>query len=760
MPLNKKFNLVCFKVDDDGPRIFIQLEGEFVLSAGIAPNVNRALVPHGEFDKLVEKDGIKTLGTVEFWFSDEPTRQVDPDDPDDEDPKPDHSIAGVRLVDVEPVKIGVPRGQTAPRIVQYRLILADMRERFVDWRGGMLNDGDINSATARDADLISNNELISRCLSAMGASFQIGIDVVADLLSGLPMRDLHWSASSAPEELHKLLEYCRATLIVTSEGKLEIVTMGSGEDPEIPEGREVPGLLKMPGKGRRGKTVILTSAPNPIIETLTLSGPDHATWEFVVRDAGDNKSRPWVAIDQCSLLGNKSAAEHMKDGFKDVAAAYREDMRAEAFHYIRLNKDAKDPKIQTMLRLCKEGIDDWREPVAAAKIATQHEEDGQWHNEGEAVQLHIAHLLHDPASGEPIIQCWQLLGKVSSDGVDSIEKNFVALTSGELEVRASYYAKDKNGKQEFFAIGFEKGPDGLSKIDEQQLAALIEKADKDVVFVPVKELQLHRLDGEDQNRSELEEKAAAMAELFLRGSENEYVQRMAAGFLSGELGGKITEIRWDQNECKTTFKVNAWAYPHYIAGVRERLKAGGGQLFPSQNQTAGSRLALGGVASVQPAVPIMPGPRPGGTATGGIDVWNCPNAKVVASARAERFAVGFSVSKITIEGADAAYVEHNFADSDEITIDQDPQGSLCPPIKWKQVPAGDSFDRVTNVFSTGDGIYKTTATRTQDFVKGGGADSDVQTSLVISIQDCPDAQAGSFAEAAAFGMSSNGFSGW
>jgi hypothetical protein len=765
MPLNKKFNLVCFKVDDDGPRIFIQLEEEFTLSAGVAPNVNRAVVPYGEFDKLVAKDGIKDLGRVEFWFSDEPTRQVDPDDPDDEEPKPDHFIDGVRIVDVEPVKIGSPRAfpqrDVAARIIEYRLILADMRERFVGWRGGILTWGDVNSKTDPDSELVDNHTLIQRCLEAMGAIYQLSGAVIGDLNKSLPQRDLTWAGSAAPEELTKLLEYCRAALVVKSTAKLEIVTMGSGDAPVIPPDREVPGLLKMPGRGRRGKTVVFSSMPDPVIETITLQGPDASTWQFVARDKGTSPDdRPWKPLAEVSLYGNKGPTQMVKDDFKDVDPTLRDDLRADTYHYIRLAANKKNPKVAKLLRLLKLKKDRWGLPQVRAKVAVQ-QKDGTWKNANDLVSVHVAELLRDAQSGEPIIHINELMGSVEADGASSLQDKFKPLASlGDLEVRCSFCAVGKDGKHEFFTIGFTKEPDGLKKVDDLQVAALIEKADKDVTFLAIRELQLYRVDGEDQNRQQMEVAAKEMAEVFLRGSETDYQQRTAAGFLKGELDGLITEIRWDQNECKTTFKVNAWSYPLYIAGMRERLKNNGGVTFPAQHQSASSRLGLGSVGMGQPAVPVLPGPPPGGTATGGIDVWNCPNAKVVASARAERFAVGFSVSKITIEGADAAYVEHNFADSDEITIDQDPQGSLCPPIKWKQVPAGDSFDRVTNVFSTGDGIYKTTATRTQDFVKGGGADSDVQTSLVISIQDCPDAQAGSFAEAAAFGMSSNGFSGW
>jgi hypothetical protein len=45
--------------------------------------------------------------------------------------KPDVTIKGVRIVDVQASRRGVPAGQTTPRVVEYRLCLADFRDRFV-----------------------------------------------------------------------------------------------------------------------------------------------------------------------------------------------------------------------------------------------------------------------------------------------------------------------------------------------------------------------------------------------------------------------------------------------------------------------------------------------------------------------------------------------------------------------------------------------------------------------------------------------------
>src|SRR5438445_11006070 len=164
-------------VDAGGPTyIFLKLEAEFVLSAGMDANVNRAIVPYSEYAKL--GDAIGSPGIVEFWFNSAPGAS------DGNDPsagKPDHAISGVRIIDVEPVTVATvrqPAGENLPAdvdtdqpiIAELRLYLADMRERIAYPRGGRLFKGKINPKELKDSspDLITNRLLVHKCVLAMG----------------------------------------------------------------------------------------------------------------------------------------------------------------------------------------------------------------------------------------------------------------------------------------------------------------------------------------------------------------------------------------------------------------------------------------------------------------------------------------------------------------------------------------------------------------------------------------------------------------
>ena len=57
----------------------------------------------------------------------------------------------VRIVDVEPVRYGVAAGETATRVVVWRLFFADFRVNFQSPRGGRLAVGLLNSSAATAA---------------------------------------------------------------------------------------------------------------------------------------------------------------------------------------------------------------------------------------------------------------------------------------------------------------------------------------------------------------------------------------------------------------------------------------------------------------------------------------------------------------------------------------------------------------------------------------------------------------------------------
>jgi hypothetical protein len=123
----------------------------------------------------------------------------------------------------------------------------------------------------------------------------------------------------------------------------------------------------------------------------------------------------------------------------------------------------------------------------------------------------------------------------------------------------------------------------------------------------------------------------------------------------------------------------------------------------------------------------------------------------VENIRQEKFGAGFSVVKITVDNVETAGIDHKFADSEDITIEQDPLGSQCPPFKWHQVPA-ETTPVVTDVVAAGDAIVKYFGT----INCVSGAVTPAGSGVVIGITDCPDVPAGSMAEALAIGLPPEG----
>src|SRR5437763_1304610 len=99
------------------PRLFLTLEGPWVMSAGLKPNLNRAIVPCHQFDLL--GGVVDRTGKIDFWYTNRPP------DLDEEGFNPgqpvraDVTIENVRIVDVEHSKIGQLAGDRRLRIVEY-----------------------------------------------------------------------------------------------------------------------------------------------------------------------------------------------------------------------------------------------------------------------------------------------------------------------------------------------------------------------------------------------------------------------------------------------------------------------------------------------------------------------------------------------------------------------------------------------------------------------------------------------------------------
>lgn len=591
----KRFNIVTFR-PDGGSRIFLSLEGQWVMSAGLKPNVNRAIVPFTQFDLLSKGDAFLDAGTVEFWFSTRPGQSA----------APDVSLAGWRIVDVEATESGTPRGMNASRITEYRLHLADARERFIAPKGGILTRGSINGSGLRKEELTRNSILIRWCLEAMGITASIPEDV--DAIE--PARGLQWNGTHAPTELAKLLDHCFAAFLVMPDGRFRVEMMVNGNEPAIPVGRQA-GVTKLPGIGRRGKTIVITSAPYPVIDTRTMAGPSETTWEFVVRDYSKSdpfKTAPgWAPIEKYvpAVAGGVQASAATIKHFQDIADPdIRTRLLYDAWRFIRLSAEVFDPRKSPGLRVLVNDDGTLSIPRVRAKTVIRGVNGGLT-TATTLVDVPVLELLTDQKTGQLIVALPHAIGKVAIDDAPDFYEQFLPLKDGELEVEMSFEAS-ADGKKQYFTTGYHLSGKGIEKLKEDETRSIISSPGSDAVFLSRRELRLRLRNKEEINRDELEVRAKTIAAQYLAGSQDSYIIQMASGFLPGQLSGKLAEVRWDQRAAMTTFKVNSWHYPLQAAANREALLSSLKEAFSGQSQTQQERQEMGGSGASQPAVSVLP----------------------------------------------------------------------------------------------------------------------------------------------------------
>src|SRR5579862_5552835 len=100
----------------DGDAAAIWPENIWTRNAGIKADVWTAQVLFTEFDTIVAKLG--QSGRVEVYTTNDPTQS--PED-GSEPADPDFMYETMRIVDVEKVEVGIPFGQSNPRVTMYRI---------------------------------------------------------------------------------------------------------------------------------------------------------------------------------------------------------------------------------------------------------------------------------------------------------------------------------------------------------------------------------------------------------------------------------------------------------------------------------------------------------------------------------------------------------------------------------------------------------------------------------------------------------------
>lgn len=611
MPAIVRNNLVTFR-PAGGARVLLSLEGEFTLTAGVEPNVNRAVLLHDGYALLGGAVGVP--GRLEFWYGASPLPEADGGN--GPGAAPDRYMDGIRIVEVEPLRIGVLAGETEERVVAWRVALADVRERFAPPLGGLLMRGLVNpdatEAGAAAAGEASCAVLMQWCLDALGVAYG---PLPAGLSDVTPPRNLKWFGVPAREELAALLEHTGCVLVPRANGTVEVRKVGAttGDDlpPNAPGDRKEVDLI-VPSTDRRGTTVVFTSAPNPVLDTIKLKGPASDTWQYVVRDVDG----AWKPLDDASVVTNywtgSTAAEQIRKRFSGVGATHRDRVRAEAYRSIRLDPATYLPAIRGVLRrqvklgdaarLVLNGIE------VKTKRAQRQPDTGLWKNSTELIPC-AATTLERAAN---VIRTWDLLGKVEGDGsVSDLEASFVPLAAGELEVSLTVEAA-RDGKPEYANFGFTRLADGtVQAMDEAQSRAAIENPGGDVVAFSRPELRLVRdAIAQTDNRTALQNEALILAVEHFRGANSLRVLTVK-GFWPGELSGRVTEVRISQAAPRTTFLIDRTSSTLGGRVKPSALRRGDG---PGRNrggaaggQSQSSQLALGGSAGgTQPIVPVEP----------------------------------------------------------------------------------------------------------------------------------------------------------
>lgn len=599
----------------------LELEGDFVWRAGMEASVYSFRCPYDEFEKL--GGNADREGELRFYYS----RSAG---------LPDWRIKRMRIIDVVPLQIGLGADQKR-RIIDYRILIADMREGWVWPRGGNLrvlwDYGDEDPAYSSKVNPKEvpaerhkdNSVLMEACLVMMGVKLY-SIDLAVDNVP--PIRDLEWRGNHAPTELAKLLEHCGAVLALDSSGMVRIVPIGSGLAPTVPEGQRLGDDLVLPSIDRRPPTVIVTSEPSAVINTATVKGPSSATWQFVAQHGNGT----WKPQDQLyELLGGMTPAEMVRDHFMNAPAMHRERMRRQFFRFIRLRTDSKRMRmLRSLYTKDDAGVIGPRPVAVVARVAVVGQ-DGTFVNETMDCGAAYLHYGNEKGVPFPIIQVSQRLGRVRVDGVDDPDAEFVELAADDMTVQFSHEVieefeasagKASAGKAAagkaaaaYYQAGYRWDGKAAVKLSDGDLRNAL-AGGRDAWVIQRPELVEYRLDGEPLNRDELDEMAVRIAAVHLRGAlAGEAKLTSVMGWCSAELSGLVSEIKLSQRPPAMWIRQNTWFAPSSSVRMdlwRKERKAA--EAYPGQLATAGTAVAQGADAAKQPVVPLMPSTQGGGGA--------------------------------------------------------------------------------------------------------------------------------------------------
>jgi uncharacterized membrane protein YgcG len=644
-------NLVTFTPDDaDGVYVFLKLTEPFVLQRGLKPDVLRAVVPWTEFAKF--QDNPIRSGTLRFWGATLPggNREADAE------------YKNMRVVEVAPTQMGVPRGFFAIRAVEFSLFIADFRWRMVPPRGGLVMLGLVNPAlqdeesdeptpppqtppaggapAAAQKKPRPNTELLKACLDRTGVKYELPAPSIVDAVQ--PAKNLHWFGSYATVELGKLLEHTGCVFCPSRSGAGVVYRNGDGNEPRVPR-QPIDRLsadVPLPLSDQRGKVVIFTSAPSAAVETREIKGPSAQTWEFVIRD---DKGK-WREINDTylrdnGLLAKEGAVETVRGKYKGVKELYRDQVRGDLYHHVRLADAVFKPDAHHVLRRRLTVDRKVGDLIITAARARRDPTTGQWVNGSEHARCTAGFLRTGGVGAHNVIHVHELLGRVKGAGqVGDLEENFDELKDGDLKLKVSLESaieyKRPNAPAdekaawtpEYYGVGFRRTKDGkdVEQLSTADLKNEYEKLDGDTVIIPRPELRLVReYDAAasagtppKDNYKTLDKEAKALAKRYLKDPQHPPRQLQVKGFFGVDLDGRVSKVQIDQASGLTTITLDGDWTPlgnasvsdlsHFSADGSGGGAGGGGSAGGGGVQQ--EHTALGAAGHQLPIAPLQPPP--------------------------------------------------------------------------------------------------------------------------------------------------------
>ncbi len=541
-----------------GQRVELTLRGPWSVTPGLAPDVNTAVVPAGEFAKL--PSNLRACrGTIEFWWSVAPGAGA-----------ADHELANVQLVDARPGMIRRLPGDAAPSVVDYELQFADFRHAYVEPRGGRLFNGPVNpDPRPANYTLASNSALIAACATAMGG-YAIAAPAGVDAID--PVRGLQWDGAHAATELSKLLQHCGCVYAPHSNGLGSVYQPHVGSVPAWPAGRVASDLTTATGD-RRPEQIVLLSSPTAVVLSFDHNASSPPAWQFVIEDPATPGR--WIDLgDDPDLAANP--ADDVRNGFADLPEERRETVSQQLYRVIRLDTSAYPPEVAPILAKVFHGDGAVSEPRLRLAVARNVGTPDAPAYRNLAVDLY-AQVDHERG----LMFFSERIGTVDTADAPNADAAFVAVSASDLKPTFSVESRRQDGRREIYGRLFAVGDNGAVAGAGNPFSPI----DYTVGYRPgvacycCPELRLIRENGSDANLASVDALAQSLAGGLVppKGAARRVE---LVGFLGVELGGRVSGVAYDQQQGKTIVEIDGYAAPagggHSLGSIAGGVGSGGG----------------------------------------------------------------------------------------------------------------------------------------------------------------------------------------